>query len=118
MATSNEAMEWSAQNDRWEKSYSFSTQGSRRFTVSKVEDNVYNLTAINDVVGPSDVTWLSGGWNGWSTPITDQSVPVQNGLEMPLWAVASIALTLGLGLIAIIIVLMMAGKNRSARASY
>lgn len=114
LGTSNEPMEWSAQNDRWEKSYTFGTQGSRRFTVSKVEDNVYNLTAINDVVGPSDVTWLSSGWSSF-TPTTDQSVPVQNGLEMPLWAVASIALTLGLGLIAILIVLMMSGKNRTSK---
>lgn len=115
LQTSSEPMEWSTQHDRWEKSYSFDTQGSRRFTISKVEDNVYNLTAINDVVGPSDVTWLSSGWSSWYTPINDQTVPVQNSLEMPTWAVASIALTLGVGLIVILIMLIMSEKNRASK---
>jgi parallel beta-helix repeat protein len=115
LATSNEPLVWSSQNDRWEKSYSFDTQGSRRFTVSRVEDNVYNLTVINDVVGPSDITWLSSGWSSWFTPASDQTLPVQNSLEMPFWAVVSVASTLAIGLIVIVILLIMSGKNHGSK---
>jgi hypothetical protein len=111
-------MEWSAQNDRWEKSYSFDSQGSRRFAISKVEDRLYSLTVIQDLVGPLEMVWLASGWTAWSIPTNDQPVPVQGGLDMPLWAIASIASTLAVGLIIILIILITSGTKRTSKEAY
>ena len=116
--TIGEPMEWSAQNDRWEKSYSFDSQGSRRFAISKVEDRLYSLTVIQDLVGPLEMVWLASGWTAWSIPTNDQPVPVQGGLDMPLWAIASIASTLAVGLIIILIILITSGTKRTSKEAY
>ncbi len=99
-------MNWSAANDRWEKSYSFSTQGSRNFTVSKVGDNLFNLTTIQDLWGPVTITWLAGGTNTLST------------LGMPSWAIISIALTLAFGMAATLIILIRPPKNRASKEDF
>lgn len=53
----NESMNWSPKKDRWEKDYSFDTPGTRTFQITRVEDEVYNLTKIEDLVGPLQITW-------------------------------------------------------------
>jgi parallel beta-helix repeat protein len=106
LKTVAEPMNWSAANDRWEKSYSFSTQGSRNFTVSKVGDNLFNLTTIQDLWGPVTITWLAGGTNTLST------------LGMPSWAIVSIALTLAFGMAATLIILIRPPKNRASKEDF
>ena len=120
---SDEAMDWSAQNDRWEKSYSFSSQGTRRFNVSRVEDRLHNLTTIKDLVGPLDITWLSSGWSLWrntsdNSSRNSQPVPAQDSLGMPLWAIASIAVTLAIGMSLIILILVRSGKPQIRKRAH
>jgi hypothetical protein len=52
-------MLWSATNNRWEYTYQADTPGSIAFSVSKVTDNTYNLTTINDTVGTQIIEVLS-----------------------------------------------------------
>jgi len=120
---SDEAMDWSAQNDRWEKSYSYSNQGTRRFNVSRVEDRLHNLTTIKDLVGPLDITWLSSGWSLWrntsdNSSRNSQPVPAQDSLGMPLWAIASIAVTLAIGMSLIILILVRSGKTQIRKRAH
>lgn len=123
LVMSDEAMDWSAQNDRWEKSYSFSSQGTRRFNVSRVEDRLHNLTTIKDLVGPLDMTWLSLGWSFWRSTSDNSSgnsqpVPAQDSFGMPLWAIASIAVTLAIGMSLIILILVRSGKPQIRKRAY
>lgn len=52
------AMAWSSSNNRWEKSFSFDTEGLRTFKVSGVSDTQYDLTSINDEAGAQSITWI------------------------------------------------------------
>jgi parallel beta-helix repeat protein len=101
-----EPMNWSVANSRWEKSFSFNSQGSRGFTVSKVDDKLFNLTALNGISEPITITWLAGG------AVTPSST------EMPLWVIVSIALTLGFGMIATVIVLVRPTKKRAFKEDF
>jgi hypothetical protein len=56
-------MLWSALNNRWEYNYKVAALGSEAFAVSGVKDNSYNLTAINDTVGPQTLSV-------WSLPFS------------------------------------------------
>jgi len=122
-------MDWSSLYDRWEKTYSFDDLGPRRFTVSKshpVEDRLYNLTAVNDlVVPPLDVTWLGGGWAPWPDPLPDLPTdnasgtipfPVQGSLEIPFWAISAIIVTLAIGLVLIFAIIVVSGKQRTRKS--
>jgi len=63
------AMTWSSENNRWEHSYIFNTNGTRAFQVSGVTDNQYGLMTIMDDVGPLSITWEKIGgdavWMQW-----------------------------------------------------
>jgi hypothetical protein len=50
-------MQWYPQRERWEKNYSFAELGTREFKVTGVYDKKYNLTKIEDSVGPVSITW-------------------------------------------------------------
>jgi hypothetical protein len=52
-------MAWSAINNRWEYVYTANAPGTTTFSISKVSDNSYNLTAISDTVGTQIVTIVS-----------------------------------------------------------
>ena len=121
-------MDWSSLYDRWEKTYSFDDPGPRRFTVSKlhpVEDRLYNLTAVNDlVVPPLDITWLGGGWAPWPDPLPDLTAynssstvpsPTQGSLEFPFWAFMAIIVTLAIGLTMIFAIIVMSGRQRTRK---
>lgn len=56
-------MLWSAPNNRWEYSYVATTLGSSIFFVSGVNDTEYNLTALDDTVGPETISV-------WSLPFS------------------------------------------------
>jgi len=127
----DDKMDWSPLYDRWEKSHSFDTQGTRRFTVSRVRDNMYNLTAINDLAGPIDITWLGGGWGLWpwaspgdntnvsgdaaNTTSDSQMLPVQGALKVPFWAITGIIVTLAIGLAFIFAIVVKSGKKRKSK---
>jgi hypothetical protein len=127
----DDKMDWSPLYDRWEKSYSFDTQGTRRFIVSRVRDNLYNLTATKDLAGALDITWLGGGWGlwPWASPgdITNvsgdaanatsdsQTLPVQGALTVPFWAITGIIVTLAIGLAFIFAIVVKSGKKRTSK---
>jgi len=76
----NVAMNWSNENDRWEFTVAFDTPGTRTFEVSGVRDYQYNLTRINDSVGPLSISWGQyGSW--WQSPAQQ---PV-NGSTLITW---------------------------------
>jgi hypothetical protein len=100
-------MNWSAANNRWEESYSFNNQGARNFTVSKVDDKLFNLTTIQDLWGPVTITWLAGGPNS-----------ALSTLGMPSWAIIAIALTLAFGTAATLIILIRPPKNRTSKEDF
>ena len=104
-----ESMVWSVANDRWEKTCTFDSQGSRNFTISKVDDALYGLRTINDLAGPVTITWSSAVRSSSSGVL-----PVQN-VGMPSWAIMAIAVTLALGMGATIIVLVRPLKSRTSK---
>lgn len=106
LKTATEPVHWSEANNRWEESYSFSSQGSRNFVASKVDDKLFNLTTIKDLWGPVTITWLVGGTTTLST------------LGTPSWAIVSIALTLALGMAAIVIIVIRPLKNRTSKEDF
>ncbi|HJW98176.1 MAG TPA: NosD domain-containing protein [Candidatus Bathyarchaeia archaeon] len=116
LRTSDEPMEWSAEEDLWAETFSFKTQGSRRFGVTKVEDRIYGLTAIQNLEDLPEIAWIGSGW-AWPTTANSQPIPVQNGI-MPWWAVISIALTLTFGMTATVIIWFKSRKNGRAKANY
>lgn len=107
LKTAAEPMNWSAANNRWEESYSFNSQGARNFTVSKVDDKLFNLTTIQDLWGPVTITWLAGGTTTLSTLGS-----------IPSWAIIAIALTLAFGMAATLIVLIRPPKNRTSKEDF
>jgi len=54
-------MSWSTTNNRWEYQYTPTTQGTKTFTISSIQDNLYGLTIINDMAGAQTIIV-------WSTP--------------------------------------------------
>jgi len=48
---------WSYGKDQWEKGYSFDTEGTRTFKISRAVDTLYQLTKVEDSVGPLNITW-------------------------------------------------------------
>ena len=48
---------YSPLNDRWECNYTLFSPGTITFSVSKIVDNLYGLTNVNDAVGPLPITW-------------------------------------------------------------
>jgi len=50
-------MAWSAEGARWDRPVSSDALGERRFKVSAVVDDVYQLTAIKDLVGEQRILW-------------------------------------------------------------
>jgi hypothetical protein len=54
-------MSWSATNSRWEYQHTPTTPGTKTFTISSIQDNLYGLTIINDRAGAQTI-------NVWSTP--------------------------------------------------
>jgi hypothetical protein len=50
------AMSWSSINNRWEYAYTANTGGTATFVASGMSDNLYNLTSMNDTVGPQILT--------------------------------------------------------------
>jgi len=122
-------MDFSYTYDRWEKSYSFDDPGPRRFVVSRlhpVEDRLYNLTAVNDlVVPPLDITWFGGGWGQWPDPLPDLPMdnssitipfPTQSSQEIPFWAFSAITATLAVGLVLIFAIIVVSGKRRTRKS--
>jgi len=105
LKTATEPMNWSVENNRWEKSYSFDSQGSRNFTVSKVDDKLFNLTTMQDLAGNTTITWLAGGVS-------------QGNLGMPFWAIISVALTFGFGMAATLIILIRPARNRISKKDF
>jgi hypothetical protein len=105
LKTATEPMSWSVANNRWEKSYSFDSQGSRNFTVSKVDDKLFNLTTMQNLAGDTTITWLAGGVSLGSS-------------GMPFWAIVSIALTLGFGMTAISMILIKSSRNRISKEDF
>jgi parallel beta-helix repeat protein len=105
LKTATEPMSWSVANNRWEKSYSFDSQGSRNFTVSKVDDKLFNLTTMQNLAGDTTITWLAGG------------VSLGNS-GIPIWAIVSIALTLGFGMTAISMILIKSSRNRISKEDF
>jgi parallel beta-helix repeat protein len=58
----NDPMNWSSEKDVWEKAYLFNTPSTRTFKISGVNDTLYNLTEIEDCVGPLNITWGPPPW--------------------------------------------------------
>jgi len=56
-------MLWSTLSNRWEYTRKVATLGSEMLVISGVEDNSYNLTSINDPIGPQTV-------GVWSLPFS------------------------------------------------
>ncbi len=48
---------YSTLNDRWEYNYTLFSPETITFSVSKIVDNLYGLTNVNDAVGPLPITW-------------------------------------------------------------
>jgi len=48
---------YSTLNDRWEHNYTLFSPETITFSVSKIVDNLYGLTNVNDAVGPLPITW-------------------------------------------------------------
>ncbi|MBN1683212.1 hypothetical protein JW865_06645, partial [Candidatus Bathyarchaeota archaeon] len=57
-----EPMNWSDQNLVWEKSYVLNEPGSLSIKVTGIEDNLYNLTRINDLAGSKTASWEISFW--------------------------------------------------------
>jgi parallel beta-helix repeat protein len=108
-----EPMVWSSDKEVWEKDFAFTTEGTRTFVVTKVEDDVHNLTRVHDNVGPLSVTWggviwpTSRWWEFWSP--TDVNAEHAGGDSS--WVLLIVVLTLGIGLSATLLVLMKSGKK-------
>jgi hypothetical protein len=54
-------MSWSATNSRWEYQYTPATPGTKTFTISSIQEDLYGLTTLNDMAGAQTI-------NVWSTP--------------------------------------------------
>lgn len=107
-----EPMVWSSDKEVWERDFAFTTEGTRTFVVTKVEDDVHNLTRVHDNVGPLSITWgvtwpTSRWWEFWSP--TDVNAEHAGGDSS--WVLLIVVLTLGIGLIATLLVLMRSGKK-------
>jgi len=46
-----------ALQDSWEYNYTLFSPGAATFTVSQIVDELYELTSVNDAVGPLSITW-------------------------------------------------------------
>jgi parallel beta-helix repeat protein len=106
LKNSSEPMKWSIANNRWEKSYSFNSVGSRGFNVSKVDDSLFNLTTLNNLPKLNTVDVYPGG-TGTTSP-----------MEVPLWAIVAIALTLCFGMAGTLIVLIKPTKKRVSKEDF
>lgn len=69
----NSAMIWSSDNNRWESNYTFFTPAAMTFQISYIIDSLYNLTVINDTIGPQLITWHHFQINNYTIPITTNS---------------------------------------------
>jgi hypothetical protein len=47
-----------ALQNSWEYNYTLFSPGTATFTVSQIVDDLYELTSVNDAVGPLSITWL------------------------------------------------------------
>jgi hypothetical protein len=50
------AMNWSTSETRWESTFATGDVGTTTFTISAVHDDFYNLTLVDDAIGPQTVT--------------------------------------------------------------
>jgi len=128
--TSDSAMNWSGDTEIWRKDdLNYSTPGTRIFHVTKVFDNVHNLTKIKDNVGPLNITWGEPAprpwWEAWwptSEDVTTTEQPVQNVQPVQtqaanayaIWAVV-IVVVVAIGLVLMLLILMSSGKKSKSK---
>jgi len=60
-----EPMEWSSNNQRWEKEYVSEQPEAITLSVTGIKDEKYGLTVYNDAVGPLSVEWKKPGIPGF-----------------------------------------------------
>jgi hypothetical protein len=127
---SDSAMIWSGDTEIWRKDdLNYSTPGMRIFHVSKVFDNVHNLTKIKDNVGPLNITWGEPAprpwWEAWwptSEDVTTTEQPVQTVQPVQTqaanayatWAVV-IVVVVAMGLVLMLLILMSSGKKSKSK---
>jgi len=81
---------WSYGKDRWEKGYSFDTEGTRTFKTSRVIDTLYQLTRVEDSVGPLNITWIVPPPQPPPPPSSPPPPPIQDWVAIVI--VSSLAL--------------------------
>ncbi|MGA2768595.1 MAG: NosD domain-containing protein [Candidatus Bathyarchaeia archaeon] len=127
---SDSALNWSGDTEIWRKDdLNYSTPGTRIFHVSKVFDNVHNLTKIKDNVGPLNITWGEPAprpwWEAWwptSEDVTTTEQPVQTVQPVQTqaanayatWAVV-IVVVVAMGLVLMLLILMSSGKKSKSK---
>jgi parallel beta-helix repeat protein len=117
----NEDLNWSADKEVWTGNYTFTTPGTRTFTISRIEDRTYNLTRIKDKVGPLSMMWGPiPWWQAWwpqgpatptgnqSRPNADQSAQDPHVELYPIWPLLIVIVAVG---IIMVITLMMFLKS-------
>ena len=120
-------------NEVWTRNYTFNTTGTRTFTVTGVKDTTYNLTKINDNVGPLSITWgpiqipwWQAWWpTSWSNPAKNQSSSVENQSvqnavmieSYTIWPPLIIILAGGIAILITLVLLVKSGKKRSQSGS-
>lgn len=124
---SDSAMNWSGDTEIWRKDdLNYSTPGMRIFHVSKVVDNVHNLSKIKDNVGPLNIMWgEKPWWEAWwptSGDVTTTEQPVQTAQPVQtqaatayaIWAVV-IVVVFAIGSVLTLLILMSSGKKSKSK---
>jgi hypothetical protein len=122
----NQNLAWLSGKEVWARNYTFDTTGTRTFTVSGVKDTTYDLTKINDNVGPLSITWgpiQIPWWQAWWPTNRGNLVetqPVQNAVTIgssTIWPPLIIILACGIGIVITLVLLLKSGKRRSQSSS-
>jgi parallel beta-helix repeat protein len=117
---------WLTDKEVWAENCSYTTLGTRTFTVTGVEDVVHNLTKIKDNVGPLNITWgptQVPWWQVWwppssGNPAKSQSSPSESQTAQSagakfyqIWPLLIIMLAGGIGIAIPLVLLMKSGKK-------
>jgi hypothetical protein len=106
----NYVMSWSSDDrEMWQQDLSYSTAGTRNFTIVSVEDNVHGLTKIRDGLDPMTITWGPQAplpwWKAWT--FWNQNDPPANTQDQPNQSITQTQPGGGFFIMAIIIILIL-----------
>lgn len=120
------AMTWSSESNRWEFAMTSDSSSTRTLLVSGVSDHPYDLTKINDSVGPYSLSWgyYSYRWTPQSAQTqlvnaSSQIVWQQNPFlssEMSLQFAAVIVAVLLVSSTSVIVLWVLGNRNRHRKS--